>query len=455
MIIGQEYVVKIEKLVNQGFGFARIDNIPIFVIDACPNEVVRIKIVSINSNYCKAEIISIIKPSESRIEPLCQLHNMCGSCNWQFINYDEQLKQKSKIVYETIRSIAGLDLEVLPTIPSPKITEYRCKIQMPVAQAKKSKRILSGYYKKNTHELINIKYCLMHPFIINNLSEYIKQEARVLNLSGYDETSHSGLLRHIVYRINSDSKNIIVIFVINSDTIPPELRELSEIISKSYPQIDGICVNFNTEETNVIMGRKTVCITGNSYYIETFGTKKYKITAGSFFQVNPLCAEKILNKVKELISERCSSPAILDAYSGVSTFGIWLSDIAKKVVSVEESKSASQDARDSLKLNNIDNIEIINGDAGKEFANLINNGVKFDVSVIDPPRKGCSVDAIENLVKLTGKYIVYVSCNPATLARDMKILQKYSFKPVYVQPVDMFPNTYHIETIVLLELNKE
>ena len=451
MIVGEEHIVEIEKMLNQGYALARINNIPVFVLGGCPKDKLQIKITHINKNFLTAEIVKIIEPSAHRVKPECTFHKICGSCDWLHISYDEQINQKRIIVDETLKKIAGSNVQVQKVIPSPKIKEYRCKIQLPISQTKLSGRILSGYYKKNTHELINIKYCPMQPQIINEINEYIKIEAQKRAISGYSEKFHKGLLRHIVYRISSDLKQILIIFVINSNTIDKQLTVLSKSIIDKFPIVCGICANLNDKKTNVIMSNNTKNIIGNDYYIEKLSGVNYKISANSFFQVNPLCAEIIFNKVKELILSKITNPRILDAYSGVSSFGIWLSSIASKVVCIEEVESASEDARENVKLNNIKNIEIINGDAEVEFDKLIKNGIKFDISVTDPPRKGCSLNSINNLIKLTSKYIIYVSCNVSTLARDMKILNENGFKTIYIQPVDMFPNTYHVETIVMFE----
>ena len=453
MNLNDEYIVQIEKMLFGGSAIARVEDFPVFVDGGCPEDKVKILIKKINKNYAIAELVEIIDPSLHRIKPHCALHNVCGSCDWQHIDYNQQLKQKQNIIKETLSKIAGFDGEVLETIPSPRINEYRCKVQSPISQTKVSKRILSGYYKKNSHELINIKYCPMQPNVINELNEFIKEKAQELCLTGYNEKSHSGVLRHFVHRLNSDFSQILTILVVNSDKELKELKQLAKEIKLKFPQIVGVCLNFNNSKTNVILGKKTLPIIGNDYYIEILSGIKYKVSANSFFQVNPLCAENIFNLVKELISQRINKPTILDAYSGVSSFGVWLSSIAQNVTCIEEVKSASNDAKYNLELNNIDNIEIINGDAAVEFKTLIDKGIKFDVSVTDPPRKGCSDESINNLVALTNKYIIYVSCNVSTLARDMKILNEKGFKTVFVQGVDMFPNTYHVETVVLFEKN--
>ena len=450
MIINEEYIVKIEKLINEGKGLARVNNIPIFINNVCPDDVVKVRIKKINKNYLLGEVVELIKPSNYRVNPVCALSNVCGSCNWLFIDYKEQLVQKENIVRETLKNIIGIDLKVNQTIPSPKISEYRCKVQYPVSQ-KNTGRIVAGYYKNSTHELVNIKYCPMHNPLINEIMEFIKDKAQELKISAYDEKKHFGELRHIIFRQSSDLKSIIIIFAVNTDKINKKFKSIAGILVKKFPVIKGVCINFNQTKTNVIMGKNTQIITGNDYYLENISDKKFRISANSFFQVNPYCGEIMFDTVKNLIKQNINNPTILDAYSGVSSFGIWLSDIASKVVCIEEAETASCDAKYNVVLNKCTNIEIINGDAGKNFEILKGNNVKFDVSVIDPPRKGCDSKALHNLISLTDKFIIYVSCNVSTLARDLKFLIEKNFIPQIIQPIDMFPNTYHTEVITLLK----
>lgn len=455
MQVGEEYIVSIEKMLFGGDSLARIDGKAVFVDGGCPEDKLKIKISKINTNFAYGTILEIIEPSKHRVQPVCALHNVCGSCNWQHIAYEEQLRQKENIVRETIKNITGVDYNIEKIIPSPKITEYRAKVQFPVSQTKVSKRILSGYYKTGTHELVNIKFCPMNKPIISEICEYIKNEAQDIGLSAYNEKTNKGLLKHFIFRQSSDEKNILIILVVNDNLVSKQLKQLAERIFSQFTCVKGICANFNTKKSNVILGSKTVSILGNDYYIDELSGKKYKVSANSFFQVNPYCAEKIFDKVKALISSKVCNPTILDAYSGVSSFGIWMSDIALKVTCVEEVISASNDAKENVKLNNLDNVEIINGDAPIEFEKLIKNNTKFDVSLVDPPRKGCTPESIKNLVKLSKNYIAYVSCNVSTLARDMNLLAEYGYYPTYIQPADMFPNTYHIETIAFFEKQKK
>lgn len=455
MQINDVLTINIEKMIFGGSGLARVDGFPIFIDNACPGDVLKVKLTKVNKKYANAEIIEIIEPSNSRIQPICSLHNVCGSCNWQHIAYDEQLKQKENIVKETIKNITGKDYKIENIIPSPLQKEYRCKVQYPVSQTKVSKRILSGYYKNNSHELINIKYCPMNKPIICEITEFLKQKAQELEISGYDEKKHCGLIRHFVFRQSSDEKEILLVIVINDDKISNKLRSLANLLIKNYPQIVGVCANFNTQKTNVILGKNTKVISGKDFYIENLSSKKYKVSANSFFQVNPYCASLIFDKVKELISNNLDKPTLLDAYAGVSSFGIWMNDIAPKVVCIEEAVSSSRDALENVNLNSLENVEIINGDAAVEFKKLIDNKIKFDVCLVDPPRKGCTEESIKNLVSLSKDYIAYVSCNVSTLARDMNLLEEYGYYPIYIQPADMFPNTYHVETICFFKLKEK
>ena len=448
---GEIYSLTIEKMLYEGKSLSRLDDFPIFIEGGCPEDVVRVNIIKVNKKYALGKISEIITPSKHRVKPLCPMHSVCGSCDWQNIDYNEQLKQKKNIVIEALHKELKSDFPVNDVIPSPKIKEYRCKVQYSVSQTKVSKRILSGYYKKNSHELVNIKYCPVNPGIINEINEFLKQKCSELNISGYNELEHCGLIKHLVYRISSDLKRILLIIVINSKDIPKELYTLSKILITEYPEIKGICANLNPKKTNVILSENTKSIAGDDFYIETLGKYKYKISANSFFQVNPYSAEIIFNKIKEILTSEIKKPSILDAYSGVSSIGIWLSEIASKVVSVEEVKSASSDAKYNAAINNIDNLEIINQDAEITFSEFIKEGICFDVTVIDPPRKGSTNKSLDYITKLTKKYLIYVSCNPNTLARDLKILTDNGFEIKYIQPVDLFAHTYHIETIVVMK----
>lgn len=440
-----------EKLVYEGSALAKVDGFPIFIDGGCPGDKLKIRIKKANKSFANAEILEILEPSAHRVKPFCPIHNVCGGCGWQYVDYDFQLEQKRNIVFETIKKITGREIEVKPVLSSPKIREFRSKIQYPVSQTKVSKRLLAGYYKKGSHELVNVKFCPIQPKIIDKITEFIRQTAKELEISGYNEKTHKGELRHIVYRYSVSENECIVIFVVNNTKLNEKFKNLSKKVMNEFAHVKGCLVNYNTEKNNLILAGDTRKIQGENHIIEKIDGKTFKISANSFFQVNIGSAENIFNTVKNIIVENYEKPRLLDAYSGVSSFGIWLADIADEVVSVEEAPSATKDAQENVKLNNITNLKAINKDAKIAFEELIEANEKFDVTVLDPPRKGCSKESLDFAVKLSKKAIIYVSCNPSTLARDLKYLHENGFKTKYIQPVDMFCHSYHIESVAWLE----
>ena len=451
--IPEELVVEIEKLSNLGYGIAKVNGYVIFVENACPGDKVKVKIGKKNKSYANAKIIEIITPSQYRVKPFCPMQSVCGSCQIQFIDYEYQLKLKKEIVEDTMHSILGQDIEIRETIASPTDKEYRHKIQYPISQTKDSKRILAGYYKPSSHELVNIKYCPIQPTYCDKIIEFIRTTAFECGISGYIEKKHAGDLRHVVIRSSLYSKQNLVVLVINSPKVFDKVKKLANRIYNELENIAGVCVNFNPNKTNLILGKETSVLEGSGYIEEQLCDKVFKVSADTFFQVNPSSADNIFKYVKNYISENFESPTILDAYAGITTFGICLSDIAKKVVSVEEVKASVDLASKVIKENGIKNVELHNMDAGAFFEKELNTkGRKFDITVLDPPRKGCTQESLDYALRLTKSKIVYVSCNPATLARDLKYLKEKGCNIEYIQPFDMFPHTYHIENVAIIAL---
>ena len=451
--IPDENIVKIEKLSNLGYGIAKIDGYVVFIQDVCPEDVVKIQIIKKNKNFANAKVVELIEPSSHRVAPKCPMQKVCGACQLQFIEYDYQLKIKKEIVKDAMKSILGEDVEINNVIPSPDIYNYRHKIQYPIGQTQNSKRILAGYYKPSSHELVNIKYCPIQPEYCDEIIDFIRNNAQELNISGYNEKSHKGLLRHVVIRASKQTGKFLVTLVINSRDLKDNIIKLAQKIYTGLENIDGITVNFNSKKTNLILGNKSQLIIGNDFVEESLCDKIFKIGEKTFFQVNPLSADNIFRYVKKYISENYTEPIILDAYAGITAFGICLSDIAKKVISVEEVKPSVELAKTLIEENNIKNVELHNDDAAIFFERELKSGLKqYDISVVDPPRKGCTKGSLDYLLKLTKKQIIYVSCNPATLARDLKYLKENGCKIESIQPFDMFPHTYHIENVAIITL---
>lgn len=449
MNIGEVYEVEIDKITNLGTGLTKIDSMAVFVPDSCPKDKLKIKITKVNKNYANAVIEEIIEPSPYRVKPFCPMQKVCGACQLQFIDYDYQLEIKRQIVEETMHTIGHIDLPIPKTIPSPQIKNYRHKIQYPISQTKNSKRILAGYYKPQSHEIVNIKYCPIQPEICDEIIEFIRENAPKFNITGYNEKTHSGDLRHVVIRHSGKNGNCLVTLVINGTDITGNLNKFCKEIFDNFEKVNGVCVNFNNKRTNVILGTQTKCLYGKEYIDEEICSKTFQIGAETFFQINPKSAQNIFNYIKEFIKNNCKSPNILDAYAGISTIGICLSDVANNVVTIEENKKSVELARKTAELNNITNIEINGGDAGEFLSNEKRN---FEIIILDPPRKGCTAQSLDYAKKLSNGHIIYVSCNPATLARDLKYLKEKGCKIVSIQPFDMFCHTYHIENVAIIKV---
>ena len=448
--VPSELTVEIEKLSNLGYGIARYEGYVIFVENACPGDKVKIRLTKKNKNFGNAVITEIVEPSPHRIQPLCPMQKVCGACQLQFINYEYQLELKKHIVEDEFR---GMGVNVNDVIPSPKIKEYRRKIQYPISETRDSKRIIAGYYKPSSHEIVNIKYCPIQPESCDRIIDFIRGKCQELGISGYTEKKHSGDLRHVVIRSSEYNNKNLVILVINSVKILDKVKKLAYKIYTELPDIAGVGVNLNPNKTNLILGKETEILEGEGYIEEKLCDKVFKVGAETFFQVNPSSANNIFEYVKKYISENFKEPLVLDAYAGITAFGICLSSVAKKVVSVEEVKESVILADKIIKENSIKNVELHNMDAGMFFEKELNTkGRRFDVTVLDPPRKGCTKESLDYALRLTKGKIIYVSCNPSTLARDLKYLIEQGCKVESVQPFDMFPHTYHIENVAIISV---
>ena len=450
MQTADEMTVKIESLSNLGYGIAKIDGFVVFIENSCPGDILKIKLTKVTKNYAYAQIVEIIEPSLHRIKPFCPMQKVCGACQLQFIDYEYQLELKQKIVQDAIKNLGNIDIEIPKTIPSPEIKNYRRKIQYPISQTKNSGRILAGYYQQKTHEIVNIKYCPIQPEICDKIIEFIRNKANEFGITGYIEKTHSGDLRHVVIRNSAYSKKNLVALVINNTKASDNIKKLAKSIFDEFDEVSGVCVNFNNKQTNVILGKDTKCLFGSDYIEEKILDKIFKIGVNTFFQINPVSAENIFKYVKDYIKANLKSPIVLDAYAGITSFGIVISDVCKQVVSVEENKDSCILANEVLLENNITNVEVHNMDAAKFFEQETR---KFDAIILDPPRKGCTKESLDYAYKLAKDTIIYVSCSPATLARDLKYLTEVKGCRIQsIQPFDMFCHTYHIENVAIIKI---
>ena len=449
MVLHDEITLNIEKLSNLGFGIARYEGQVVFVRDACPQDRVIAKILKVAKNYAVAEIVEVLDESPHRVTPFCQMQKICGACQLQFVDYAYQLDLKKEIIKDAMRTIAGSNFEIRDVISSPKQRECRRKIQYSVSQPKVSQRLKIGYYKDKTHDVVNIKYCPVQPSICDDVVDYIRENAYKFGVKGYDEKTHSGVLRHLVLRSSVATEELLVTLVVNSSIISSDLKIFAESIYNNFSNVSGVCINFNNLKTNLILTNNTKCICGKDYVVEKICNVDFQIGPNTFFQVNPESAENIFSFIKAHIKKNFSEPLILDAYAGITAFGFVLADIAKLVVSVEESFESVELAQKVQQNNNISNVELNQMDAGKFFSQETR---KFDVVILDPPRKGCSVESLNYAKSLAKSQIIYVSCNPATLARDLKHLVEIGCKVRFIQPFDMFCHTYHVESVAIIDV---
>ena len=437
------FELEIEKNIYEGLGLSHFENKAVFVKGAIEKEVVLLNLKNEKKNFINAEIVEIIKPSDKRITPVCPMSKPCGACDLAFIEYDYLCGLKEKMVKEIFQNFKNL--KFLPVIKSPEAKEYRCKAQYPVSQTKNSKRILIGYYKEKTHEVVNIKYCPIQPKIIDEVIDFVRNNFR---LSIYDEKTHKGLLRHVNTRFSKHSNEILLTLVLNDEKTEfekhkKEIEKFSDELCKKFIDIKGVLVNFNPNKTNKITTNETILIKGRDFIFEKLSNSIYKIGSNSFFQINPKCAELLFEAAKKLITKKGD---ILDLYGGVGAIGIYMKDLAKKIILVEENKEATALAKENFELNKISNYEIFETCTKDKIKEFIKENRTFENIIIDPPRKGSDSETLDAVSKMTNS-IIYISCNPMTLKRDSEILIQKGFQFVSVQPCDMFPYTHHIECV--------
>lgn len=448
----QEYIVDIIDNGYDGEGIAKINDFTIFIQGAIKGEKVKILILKVTKSFAYGKILEIISASKDRNNVDCGTFSKCGGCTLRHINYEETLNIKANIVKNCLYKELHRNIEVKNTIGMEAPLYYRNKLQYPVGYDKDEKPVM-GIYSGRTHNIIKTKQnCFIQNEKCSEIAKDIFEFAVKNNIKPYNERTNNGTLRHIVIRIGIKTNQIMVTLVVNNDKFNNENKFVEEL-TKKYPEIKTIVKNYNEKNTNVILGNKNKVIYGNGYIYDLLGDYKFKISPLSFYQVNPLQTEVLYNKAIEY-ANLTGKETIFDLYCGIGTIGIFASDKAKKVYGIEVIPEAIEDAKENAKLNNVENTEFFAGEVEKILPELIEKrNISADVVFIDPPRKGCDNITIETLLKVEPQKIVYVSCNPATLARDIRLLEeKYELKQV--QPVDMFPYTSHVECVTVLELKE-
>ena len=434
----------------EGKGVVKLSYGTVFVDGLFPGEEAEIEIQYKRAGSYFGKVFRLIKKSPDRIQPKCGVCTACGGCQLQQLAYHAQLEYKTKKVADAFRRNKVENIKVLPCISAENPYEYRNKIQVPIGRDPHG-HIVSGFYRSGTHKIIPIDKCWIEDPKAGKIILELKNLMKEFHYSPYDEDNRSGLIRHVLIRTSYHYDEVMVTLVTNQDEFKGKNNFVKEWI-KRCPNIKSLIQNINTRDTNVILGEKERTLYGPSVIKDSILGVDFLISSKSFFQVNPVQVEKLYGKALEF-ANLSKDENVLDAYCGIGTISLCASKYVKKVTGVEIVKEAIVDAKKNAKLNNLENAEFLLGDAGEVFERLTVQGEKYSTVFVDPPRKGLDQKFIDTLLRLAPKKVVYVSCDPETLARDVKLLsEKYEIKQV--QPVDMFPMTFHVETIVGLCLKQ-
>ena len=440
--------VTIEDMGHDGEGIGKADGYTLFVKDAVIGDVIEAKIMKAKKNYAYARLMRILEPSPHRVEPVCPMARPCGGCQLQMMDYQEQLRFKQKKIEDNLRRIGGFEqIPMEPIIGMEQPFRYRNKAQFPVGTDKEG-NLVTGFYAGRTHDIINNRNCYLGVEENRQVLDVVLGWMEEYGVPAYDEKTGTGLVRHILIRYGFKTGEMMVCLVINGERVPKQealverLREISGMTS--------ITTSTNQERTNVIMGSKIRTLWGTPYISDYIGEVKYQISPLSFYQVNPVQTEKLYGTALEYAGLD-GNETVWDLYCGIGTISLFLAQKAKKVYGVEIVPAAIEDARRNAELNGITNAEFFVGKAEEVLPEMYAKGeARADVIVVDPPRKGCDAALLETVVKMQPERIVYVSCDSATLARDLKWLCAEGYELKRVRGVDMFPMTGHVETVVLL-----
>ncbi len=439
--------LEITDINSEGAGVGRYNGVVIFVPYSLPGEILEVLLIKIAKNYCVGKIIKIIKASEARCEPECPYFYKCGGCDFQHVNYSEELNLKCTSTINNIRKLSGQDLKIKKIIGAENIWAYRNKAQFPVSKDKDG-NITVGFFSPRSHRVVSIEKCMLQEEKCNSIIFAIKKLALEYHISIYDEQNHTGILRHAIAR--SGSEGLMVILVTNTKKELP--HAFVNALKSTLPQMTSLIQNINCQRGNIILGNECRLLWGDEYINDTLCDIKFRLRPLAFLQVNSDQAEKLYNVALDFAS-LTGKEVVFDAYCGIGIMSLMLAKKAKKLIGVEIVPEAIESAKESALLNNVSNAEFIVGACEDILPKLLDNN-KPDVLVVDPPRAGCEESLLNAIVDSKINKIVYVSCNPATLARDIRILSENGYKSSDVVFVDMFCHTKHIESVVCLSREK-
>ena len=439
----KEYVVDIFDIGQGGVGIGKCEGFTVIVEGGLIQDKVKVRINKSKKNYAVGDIVEIIEKSPFRVDRICSDDlKDCGGCQIQELDYNKQLELKTNEVKQVISRIGKLEnVEIHETIGMQSPCRYRNKAQFPIQNINGSTAI--GFYKKKSHDVIPTDMCVIQHDINDKIIKIIKTYIQAYNVSIYNETTHTGVLRHLVTKVGFTTNEVMVVLVANGTNLP-HLNELASVLKENILGFKTLVLNVNKAKTNVILGKENKVIYGNGKINDYIGDLVFEISPLSFFQVNPVQTEVLYNKALEY-AELKENDTVFDIYCGIGSISLFLAQKATKVYGIEIVEDAIKDAKINAKLNNLNNVEFYVGKAEEVVPKMYSEGKTANVVVVDPPRKGCDEKVLDTIVSMKPDRVVYVSCNPSTLARDLAYLDERGYKCVEIQPVDMFPHTMHVE----------
>ncbi|ELC8398891.1 23S rRNA (uracil(1939)-C(5))-methyltransferase RlmD [Clostridium perfringens] len=447
----KEYIFDIISQGYEGEGIAKIDNkYPIFIEGALKGEKVKVRIVKVNKNFAYGKLMEVLEASEERVNPPCAIYKRCGGCKLQHASYKAQLDFKWDRVKDCVSKIGKLDPSIVKyPLGMENPWRYRNKVQLPIGLINGEVKI--GFFAPRSHDIIDMESCLIQDEIGDKVVKLTREWIEKFNIRPYNvdgEYDEKGIVRHIMIRRGFTTNEVMIVLVTNGENLPHK-EEFVDLMVKNIPGIKSVIQNINSKKTNVILGLESKTLWGEDTISDYIGDFRFNISPLSFFQVNPIQTEVLYGKALEY-ANLTGNEEVFDAYCGTGTITLFLSQKAKKVYGVEIIPQAIDNAWINAKENKVDNVEFFVGESEVVIPDLINKGVKADVVVVDPPRKGCDKKLLDAITNIDAKKIVYVSCDPSTLGRDLKVLEENGYKTLEVQPVDMFPNTSHVENVAKL-----
>jgi 23S rRNA (uracil1939-C5)-methyltransferase len=437
-----------EDITHDGAGVAKVEGYPLFIPNGLPGEKAKVKVIKTGKGYGIGRLIELYEKSPYRVEIPSEEKHKYGGCQLEHISYEGQLKYKENQVRQVLTRIGKLEgVVVHPILGMEEPFHYRNKAQVPVGE--KDGKLIAGFFKPRSHEIVDTNESLIQLPEVNEAVQVVKEICSELGIPAYQEESHKGVLRHIMARYGKQTEELMVVIITRTSDLPQKDRLIEEMVAR-LPKLKSIVHNVNSKRTNVIMGEKINVLWGNEVIYDYIGDVKFAISALSFYQVNPVQTKVLYEKALEY-ANLSGEENVIDAYCGIGTISLFLAQKARKVFGVEVVPEAIEDAKRNAALNEIKNAEFAAGEAEVVIPKWYKEGNTADVLVVDPPRKGCDEALLQTIIEMKPKKVVYVSCNPGTLARDLRILEDGGYRTVEVQPVDMFPMTTHVECCAWLE----